>query len=677
MDLDRADEGRPRVRSDRARPERVTMIFEIPAAAMPRRRVPSPRSVALGLTLALLLTVMPQVTAQSLIVPDADPMGMLVDGTHVYWSVRSGEFCGPPGSIYKAPKNGGLPVLLYADCGFEPWIIAQDATHIYVHDVVAQELVRLPKSGGIPTFIATAPAVGNYGARGVIVDDDTVFWSDLDGIKRSPIDGTGVTLLVAEPAGSSQELRTGIVLDDTFVYYVESTSLGLGQGTSAVKRVPRSGGAPQTLHTESVDIFYNPSLFGVDGTHLYYAQRAASMVPIVVRRMPKSGGVPATIISRPVGREVGRARLESGTIFFSDTPMGTAPCNFRDDSLHAYAVATGTVTNLVVGLFDHINSMTASDTHLYLSDCGTPSGIYQYPIPSALIDADGDGVPASMDCDDNDPTITSGNTCVSSDPVTISSPGGAVTVTFEEVTGGGETTIVITPCAAPIDGITLVPTAPFCVEIDTTATFVGEVTVCIQYDDTGLTVSQETFLRLVHCHDGVCSFATCTPPIPVDTVNNIVCGCVTNFSTFAVGFPNDTDGDGTPDLLDNCPDVFNLFQEDADGDGIGDVCDPCPTNPSPTCGVGATFRRGDCNGDGAFGISDAVFLFSALFSGGPAGSCADACDANDDGLQNIADGVYTLSALFVGGSLPSSPFSQCGADPTADALDCASFPVCP
>ena len=39
---------------------------------------------------------------------------------------------------------------------------------------------------------------------------------------------------------------------------------------------------------------------------------------------------------------------------------------------------------------------------------------------------------------------------------------------------------------------------------------------------------------------------------------------------------NDTDGDGVPDAVDNCPAVPNPGQEDADGDGVGDVCDSCP-----------------------------------------------------------------------------------------------------
>lgn len=36
----------------------------------------------------------------------------------------------------------------------------------------------------------------------------------------------------------------------------------------------------------------------------------------------------------------------------------------------------------------------------------------------------------------------------------------------------------------------------------------------------------------------------------------------------------DSDGDGLPDLSDDCPSVYNVAQEDTDGDGIGNACDP-------------------------------------------------------------------------------------------------------
>jgi hypothetical protein len=39
---------------------------------------------------------------------------------------------------------------------------------------------------------------------------------------------------------------------------------------------------------------------------------------------------------------------------------------------------------------------------------------------------------------------------------------------------------------------------------------------------------------------------------------------------------HDEDGDGIPDLCDNCPVDQNATQADSDGDGVGDACDPDP-----------------------------------------------------------------------------------------------------
>src|SRR5258705_1217890 len=42
----------------------------------------------------------------------------------------------------------------------------------------------------------------------------------------------------------------------------------------------------------------------------------------------------------------------------------------------------------------------------------------------------------------------------------------------------------------------------------------------------------------------------------------------------ACAIPPDADGDGIPDGVDNCVNVYNPDQADADNNGIGDVCEP-------------------------------------------------------------------------------------------------------
>jgi len=84
------------------------------------------------------------------------------------------------------------------------------------------------------------------------------------------------------------------------------------------------------------------------------------------------------------------------------------------------------------------------------------------------------------------------------------------------------------------------------------------------------------------------------------------------------------------------------------------------------------FRRGDVNDDGLFDIADPVGILGILFSGVPQ-LCEDSADANDDGGNDIGDAIFALSTLFSMGAPPPAPGTvTCGADPTADALNCQS-----
>ena len=91
---------------------------------------------------------------------------------------------------------------------------------------------------------------------------------------------------------------------------------------------------------------------------------------------------------------------------------------------------------------------------------------------------------------------------------------------------------------------------------------------------------------------------------------------------------------------------------------------------------GTLFRRGDANADGQVNLSDPVGLLNHLFAGAAGPSCAKAADADDDGAMTITDAISVLTFLFSGGAEPKAPFAECGADPTVDPLDCASFPPC-
>ena len=124
---------------------------------------------------------------------------------------------------------------------------------------------------------------------------------------------------------------------------------------------------------------------------------------------------------------------------------------------------------------------------------------------------------------------------------------------------------------------------------------------------------------------------------------------------------------------------FNWVLNDGPADAMGLIFSQMTisTGPAPEL-----FVRGDCNGEGAFNIADAVFLLGVLFPapGAPQTipECDDACDANDDGALNIADAVAILDALF--GSPPTPippPTGTCGDDlNTPDMLSCVTQPSC-
>lgn len=133
---------------------------------------------------------------------------------------------------------------------------------------------------------------------------------------------------------------------------------------------------------------------------------------------------------------------------------------------------------------------------------------------------------------------------------------------------------------------------------------------------------------------------TTMPPTEFDPFSSQTVGVnipmvITDRATGAYVAPSglhDTDFDGLPDILDNCPVVFNPDQEDLDGDGIGDVCTPCCEG-----------RTGDVNLKGSppaeVDSSDLGVLVDFLFS--PLCSVALPC-------------VYEADVDVSGGTFPGS-----------------------
>lgn len=122
----------------------------------------------------------------------------------------------------------------------------------------------------------------------------------------------------------------------------------------------------------------------------------------------------------------------------------------------------------------------------------------------------------------------------------------------------------------------------------------------------------------------------------------------------------DSDSDGIPNSIDNCPLVANASQADFDGDSVGDACDNCVNISNPgqedtdLDGIGdaCDLLCGDVDQSNAVNISDAVYLINFIFSGGPPPNPFAAGDVNCDSQVTISDAVYIINFIFSGGSVP-------------------------
>jgi hypothetical protein len=160
--------------------------------------------------------------------------GMLVDSSGIYGSDSV--------SVWVASPNGGAPRIL-TDTTVSPQAFALQGDTVYVASlgISTGSIVGIPKAGG-PNVTLVA---GQAHPGSIAADASGIYWSNWGygatpgALMRANLDGSDVTTLLASDASNSLSISS-VAIDEASVFWTE-------QATGLVRKMPKSGGAPQVI----------------------------------------------------------------------------------------------------------------------------------------------------------------------------------------------------------------------------------------------------------------------------------------------------------------------------------------------------------------------------------------------------------------------------------------------
>jgi hypothetical protein len=108
-----------------------------------------------------------------------------------------------------------------------------------------------------------------------------------------------------------------------------------------------------------------------------------------------------------------------------------------------------------------------------------------------------------------------------------------ISIEFENIKIPGATTIEESDIKPKIPSGFMIAGLPGTyISFTTTATYLGNIIICIPYDDSELSVKEESALNLIHWNSTTEKWEDVT--LFVDTVNNIICGKLKCLSIFTI-----------------------------------------------------------------------------------------------------------------------------------------------
>ena len=128
----------------------------------------------------------------------------------------------------------------------------------------------------------------------IVMDADAIYWAEDDNSVPYYQDATtGLVRKVSKGGGpitttlaSGLNHPTAVLVDDSFVYFIERGSWPRNNGT--LKRVPKGGGPVSTLAT---GLNYPQGPCAIDATHIYFGD------PCSIKKVGKNGGAVTTIVT--------------------------------------------------------------------------------------------------------------------------------------------------------------------------------------------------------------------------------------------------------------------------------------------------------------------------------------------------------------------------------------------
>jgi sugar lactone lactonase YvrE len=188
--------------------------------------------------------------------------GLAIDDADVYWLTYDGLSAG---SVWKASKAGGSPVMLAALTTERPTLLALNAADVFFATLaetsdgygLGSAIYRLPKTGGAPAALAVPKGIQPSSLQAT---DDAVYWLDI-GSSGPPYDYTPCAVcrpaLVKLPLAGGAPVVLADMLDPPVALALDATNayalLDLEEGAEdvtsngSVVRVALAGGAQTSL----------------------------------------------------------------------------------------------------------------------------------------------------------------------------------------------------------------------------------------------------------------------------------------------------------------------------------------------------------------------------------------------------------------------------------------------